>query len=277
MKINVKEIILEVKEEVVQNRVVDGAAVISYYATLATFPALITLIALLTILPIDGLEDFIFNIINQSVPGDTGNLIKKVIGEVLSTKQTAVASFGFLGSLWAASSGMVAVIDQLNFAYNIKETRSYVNKRFLAIVLTVFYMLMMIMASVAILTGSRLLEYSGVHELVFLSRDSIVLDLIRYVLVYSILLLSFASIYYLAPNSKQKFKYVTPGSLIGTTVIIITTLGFDYYVSNITDYNKTYGSLGGVMAYMLWIYISGFVLLLSAEINGSMKKHQVFE
>jgi membrane protein len=261
-----ESLVLKVQED----RTPDGAAVLAYYLTLATFPAITTLIATLPFLPIDGLQDFLLQLVYNSAPGNTGEYIANIIHEVLSNKKPALLSIGVLGTLWAASSGMVAVIVQLNLAYNVKKERSFLKRRLVAIGLTFFYVLTLMVIGAIVILGQEAITWLGFAAEGSLLEKNLTL-IFRYFLAYSLLLFAFASIYYLAPNSRQKFKYITPGTFIGASFIILATMSFNYYIKNHADYSKTYGSLGGVVVYMVWIYIAGFVLLFSAQINEILK------
>ena len=257
--------------EVQNDRVTEGSAALAFYITLATFPALISLIAIVPYLPIPGIEDFIFSWIVSNLPGASGTLLMEVAKEVLAVQRPAILSTGFMAALWASSSGMVSVMNQLDIAYNVKKRRSFLSQRTTAVILTVLYITCVLAASILVIKSD------GISEIIDdLSHSGTIISysisIVRYFIAYTILLTGFASLYYLAPNCKPKFRFVTPGSLFGSSVLILTAIGFDYYISNFSSYDRTYGSIGGIIIYMLWLYMGSFVMLLGAEINGVYEK-----
>lgn len=254
-------------KEIQNDRVSEGSAALAYYLTLASFPALISIIALIAYLPTESLDKFIFDAIRSNVPGSAGDFFMKTAKEVLDAHRPALLSGGFVAALWASSSGMCSVMNQLNVAYDLKESRGLILQRLVAIGLTLIYV-------VCLLTGSFLAVKSrGLFSILDLWSESYLLfsyaiTAVRYLIAYSILLASLASLYYLAPNTKLPFRFITPGSLVGATLIIVAALSFDYYISNFGSYNKTYGSIGGIIVFMVWVYIASFVILVGAEINA---------
>jgi membrane protein len=96
---------------------------------------------------------------------------------------------------------------------------------------------------------------------------------LRWVIIAAALLLAFSLIYYLAPNTEQRFKWVTPGSVLGVTALVLVSLGFRLYVQNFGAYDATYGSIGAVIILMLWLYAAGLVLLIGSEVNVVFEKH----
>ena len=254
-------------KEISEDRVNEGAAALAYYITLATFPALITVIALVPYFPIEGLEATLIQMINNNLPGNTGRILSEILKEVIDLNKPALFSTGFIAAIWATSSGMGSIINQLNVAYDIKEDRGIVKNRIAAIILTFGYMVTVVLATMLIIKSRGL--SSALDEL---SDSSFFINYmvsaVRYFIAYLVLLAGFASLYYFAPNSKLPFRFITPGSLFGSTVLILAAVGFDYYISNFANYDKTYGSIGGIVVYMVWLYIGSFVLLVGAEING---------
>ena len=248
--------------EISRDHVSQGAASLAFYFTLATFPALITVLSLVPYLPVEDLQDTIRNIIYSRFPASTGDFIFGIANDVIANKQPTLLSVAFLGTIWAASSGMIAVIKQLNIAFGISESRGLIRQR-----LTAIFTVLVIASAVVIMLG-REISSSLVGQFQLGGALGYALGFLQYVLAFSLLLFAYAFVYYVAPNAQQKFKYLSPGALVGCVLIILMTVGFDFYVENFGNYNKTYGSIGGMIVYMLWLYINGFVLLLGAEVNN---------
>ncbi len=248
-------------------RMAESAAALAYYLTLATFPALISLVAILAYLPIPGLENNIVNTISSTVPGNSGEVLINILKEVISEKKPSILSFGFLAALWFSSSGMEALINQLNHSFKVKEVRSFARRRLVAIGLTLIYVFALILVTVVTVLGKKLNFF--VHDLFgFSYMAKTTFFLIKYVIGFSFLLLLFSSVYYLAPSQKQEFKFISIGSCFSSIALVLAAIGFNFYISNLASYNQIYGSIGGVIIYMLWLYITGFILLFGAEINA---------
>ena len=254
-------------EEIQDDQVATGGAALAFYLTLAILPALISCIALLAYLPVQGIEDLIFSNIERYMPGEIGSLLSEVLNEAITNKKPGLVSSGFIGALWATSSGMGATVNQINVVYDVSNKRSIFKHRLVAISMTIVYLALVVLASTIIILAQNS-EYSLLKILPDSSTLSFFEDLLSYLAAYAILLFSFGSMYYFAPNAKLKFKFITPGSFAGATILILAAIGFDYYISNFASYDKTYGSIAGFIILMLWLYVTGFVLLLGAEINS---------
>lgn len=254
--------------KIMDNRIDESAAALAFYLTLATFPALIALIAILAYMPLFDLEKQIVQIISENIPGNAGVYIINTIQEVLREKKPTLLSFGFITALWLASSGMTSVINQLSYSFRSTNRRGFFHQRGVAIGLTLIYVLVLVFLSIFILLGRRLnffiLDYFGLGD--FAKTTFYIL---KYVIGFVFLIFSFSTIYYLAPWQKQRFRFASLGSLLGALTLVFATVGFNFYITNFANYNQIYGSLGGIIIYMFWLYISGYILLLGAEINSA--------
>ena len=254
-------------EEIQSDRVTSGAAALGFYLTLAILPALISCIALFAYLPVEGAREFVFTNIQNYLPGDIGSTLIKVLKEATKERSPGILSTGFIGALWATSSGMSATINQLNVVYDVENNRSLILDRLISVGTTILYLVLVIIGSTLIVFAQNS-EYSLLKILTDNSKLGFFEDLLSYIASYVVLLFSFGLMYYIAPNTKLKFRFITPGSFAGSTILIIAALGFDYYLSNFASYDQLYGGIAGFIILMLWLYISGFVLLLGAEINS---------
>lgn len=145
--------------EIQDDQVATGGAALAFYLTLAILPALISCIALLAYMPIEGIEELIFANIKRYMPGEIGLLLREVLNEAISNKKPGLISTGFVGALWATSSGMGATINQLNVVYDISEQRSLFKHRLLSIGMTIVYLMAVIIAS-SIIVVAQNSEYS---------------------------------------------------------------------------------------------------------------------
>jgi membrane protein len=267
-----KQFVTELKQEVSDDNVFNGAAALGYYLTMAIFPALILMMTILPYLPIAQVDKAIMDMLGQALPKEAYDMVAGVLNEVTSQKRGGLLSFGILATLWAASAGMYAIMQQLNITYDVKEERSFIKARGTAILLSIMFGLLVIGAFSLIVLGGVIQDWLG-SRFGFSGWLLGFFAVFRWVLIVAALLLGFALIYKYAPNVEQKFKFVSPGSIIGVVLLIIASLGFAFYTRNFADYSATYGSIGAFIILMLWLYIAGLVILLGSEVNSLVEHH----
>jgi membrane protein len=267
-----KDFFRDLKREMGEDQVSNGAAALAHFLMLAIFPAMIFLLSLLPFLPIEHLQDAIMDLLRQMLPGDAANAFVGAVQEVATQKSTSLLSFGALLTLWAASSGMQAVMEQLNLTYDVQGSRSYVKKRGLAMLLTIGFGGLVIVAFGMVVLGGQLQEWM-IANLSISGPVVIFFAIARWVIIGGALALAFALLYYFGPDVEQDFHYVTPGSLIAVLLLIAASLGFKAYVDHFGNYAATYGSIGAVIVLMLWLYITGFVILIGSEINALIEHY----
>jgi len=262
----------DLKNEIRDDNVPNGAAALAYYLVLSIFPGMIILLALLPYLPIPNLDQEIMKLLGQALPGQASQMFSGVVKQVTSQRSGGLLSFGILAALWAASNGMYAIMQQLNISYDVKEGRPFWKARGIAIALTFIFGGLMVIGLGLTIFGGELKELVG-----SLLGTGAVLDAFfqafRWAAILGAILLNFSLIYYLGPDVKQKFKFITPGSVLGTVLLVAASLGFKVYVDNFGKYSATYGSIGAVIVLMLWLYIAGLVLLLGSEINSLIEHY----
>lgn len=241
------------------------AAQMAYFFLLALFPLMIFMVTLLGYLPIDPNE--VFNIIKDFAPSDSLSLIQDTLQEVTSNQNGGLLSVGILGTIWSASNAMNAVIKGLNYAYDVKETRAFYVARGLSILLTFAFIfiiaVMLILQVFGEQIGELAFEFFGMGD-----EFLVVWTWIRFLLPPVVLFLVFVGLYYLAPSLKVKYVTVLPGAIFATVGWIVVSLGFSFYVNNFGNYSATYGSIGGVIILMIWLYLSAMIILIGGEVNA---------
>lgn len=264
--ISIKQFLLDLNQEIGKDKVFNGAAALGFYMTLAIFPAIILLMTIIPYLPIDRVDEAIMDLLGQALPSEASEMVESVVIEVTGEQRGGLLSFSLLGTLWAISTGMYGIMQQLNITYNVKEGRSFVRGRATALILSLFFGLLVIGAFSLIVLGGLIEDWIG-NLLGATGALLIFFAVFRWVVIVFAMLLGFAIIYCFAPNVEQKFRFITPGSVISSALLIIVSLGFAVYTANFADYNATYGSIGAVIVLMLWLYITGLVILVGSEIN----------
>jgi membrane protein len=205
------------------------------------------------------------------MPASAGELVKKTIEELSASAGAGKISFGLLATVWAASNGMGAISGTLNAAYNVKESRPFWKTRLVAIGLTTALALLIVTALALLLYGFEIADaiavWAGLGG-VF----TITWKIVQWPIILFFILLGFNLIYYFAPDLKhQKWKWVTPGAIIGVALWLLVSFGFKTYLKYFNSYSATYGSLGAMIIMMLWFYFTGLAILVGGEVNSEIE------
>ncbi|MCI5071542.1 YihY/virulence factor BrkB family protein [bacterium] len=259
-------------KEIQKSDIAKSAAALSYYLTLSVFPAFIFLLSLFAFLDFSNLQNTAIHSIQTLLPGDAKVMFESFIQELTHNGGIAVLSFGFIVATWSASNGLAAVIAQLNEAYKVKEARNFIKTRLTSFFLMAVFVVMLLTTFSIITVSENVWSYLQQHFTVswlFL----LLLLLIKWLFVFLIICTAFALIYYYGPNVQQKFRFITPGSVLGSLLTIVVTLALNFYLIHFNSFGKIYGSIGGFIVFMLWLNACGFVLLLGAELNASLEHY----
>jgi membrane protein len=263
--LTLKELVKRTWRECNEDNVFGGAAELAYYFMLALFPMLIFLTSLIGFLP--DAQAAIFNALSKVVPPEAWKMVNETLTDVITNSSSGLLSFGILGTIWAASSGVASVMGTLNVAYGAKEERSFVKTRLTSIGLTIALALLVMGGGVLIMSARTLSDSLGLG-----SVFEIVSTVVGYLIAIALLFIGVGLLYFFGPNVKQKWRWVTPGALFAVIAIIMGSLIFSGYLKVGPKYSATYGSLGAVIILMLWLYLIGLVLLIGGEINSEVEK-----
>lgn len=265
----VKRVIVGTVNDINLNHVLSFAAALSYYFVMAFFPALIALAALLAYLPIPHLFDTIVGTLARVVPAQSMGLIRKIVADVISPNRGALLSFGLIGTLWTCSSGFAAMIEALNVAYDVPETRPFWKTRLLAIELIFAVGTLVTLAFTFMILGPQFGEFLA-NRLGAARVWTVIWPILRYALAITFIVIAIEGLYYMAPNLKQRFVHILPGAVVAVIGWILLSDGLSVYFHRFAHLNKTYGVLGGGIGLLIWLYWSGFLILLGAELNSEI-------
>jgi membrane protein len=264
--------ILKAFNDVDQHHLLAFAGSLAYYFFMSLIPFLIFLASLLHYIPIAGLFDEIMRGLSYMLPAESMTMVSKVLNDLLNTAGKGFLSFGIIGTIWSASGGFSAMIEALNVAYDVQEGRPFWKTRSLAVLLTVMVGALVTVLLFAMIFGphwggvlAAKLGLSPVFTAAWLY--------FRFVLAAACALLSVEVIYYLAPNVEQhRFLQTVPGSVIAVILWVGASYLLGFYLEHFAQLSKSYGTLGAVVALLLWFYVSSAAILIGAEVNAELAK-----
>lgn len=243
------------------------AAQLTYYFILALFPFLIFLVTLLSYTPITG--EKAMNTFSQILPPLAFNTILDVVNEVTASPRETFLSFGMIAALWVSSNGMNAVIRGINKAYDQKETRPFWKVRIVSVVAIIILALTIIFSLTLLIFG----EIAGrelSHYVGFPNLFRGVWTIVRFLIPIILMLAVFSLLYMLAPNKRLSLREVLPGSVFAAMSWISISIVFSIYINNFANFSKMYGSIGGIIALLVWLYWIGIIIILGGELNASL-------
>ena len=256
----------------------DWAAALTYYGVLSIFPALIALVSVLGLIGHSATQPLIDNL-NTLAPGPARQIFTSAITNLQKSQGTSGVLFfvGIAVAIWSASGYIGAFMRASNAIYEVEEERSFLIKRPLQLLLTVVLLVMVAVSAFAVVVTGGLATQVG--KLLGIGGTAVtVWDIAKWPVVLLMVSLMFSILYWAAPNVKQPgFRWLTPGGLLAVFVWIVASAAFALYVANFSSYNKTYGALGGVIAFLVWLWISNLALLLGAELNAELERGRALE
>lgn len=269
LPISFRELVSRTWREINEDNCFGLAAQLAFYFALALFPALIFVVALASYFPKSVMND-VLAALAPIAPREVVTLIRTQLDAILAAEQGGLLTLGVLGAVWSSSGALTAIIDALNRAYDIDESRPWWKVQVIATLLTLGLALFILVAFTLVIAGpeiaNKVAAWFGLSQ-VF----ALVWTVVQWPIVFVMVGLAVAMTYYVAPDAEQEWIFLTPGSLFATLLWLIASLGFRFYVQNVSDYTATYGALGGAVVLLLWLYVSGLVLLVGGELNAEIE------
>ncbi len=247
----------------------NNAAALSFFFLLSLSPLLIFLVSLMALLPVQHLDSHILEAVSQIVPVDAMKVVGRLLVSVFESNRRLL-SLGILGAIWAGSTGFYAMIVALNSAYLAKEGRPLWKRQIVAIGLTMVVGAMLIASLFLLLLGARI----GSWLAALLGMDSALAatwPYIRWLVVVGFTSLSVEMLYLIAPNVKQRFMAQLPGVAVAVVLWLASSFGLGLYLRSFAEFTAIYGTLGAMIALMLWFYFSSLAILIGAEVNAQLQ------
>jgi membrane protein len=260
-------------EGVQRKHTLQMAAGLSYYFVMSLFPLLIVFAATVASLPVPNLFDQALGLASRFMPHESMGLIKAVLRQVITPHRGKFMSFGIVGTIWAASGGFSSMMEALNVAYDVPESRPFWKTRPLAIGLTFLIGILLVIALALMLVGPNF----GAWLAAKVGLGSIfvaVWPYLRWSIAVAFAVLAIELIYFLAPNVRQRFRRTLPGAALAVACWLLLSWALGIYFQHFTNLNKTYGTLAAAIALMVWLYWTAFAILLGGEINADLLHEQ---
>jgi len=246
------------------------AAQLAYYFFFALFPTLLFLVAVASYFPVTTLIDDMFRTLGGFMPPEALRLITDQITKISGSKDSGLMTLGMLLAVSSSSAAMTAIIDTLNRAYGIEDGRPWWRVRLTAIALTIGVALFILVSFALTIVGPTMATHLAAAWHLGPAFEW-AWKILQWPAIFVMVSAGVALIYYFAPDAEQDWVWLTPGSILATTLWLVSSLAFKYYVANWGNYTETYGLIGAVMILLLWFYISGLVILIGAEMNAEIE------
>ena len=271
--LSIRELVKGIWQSVNDNYLLDRASALAFSFILALFPLLLFLLSLMGVFAshASALQTNLMQYLMQALPPAAFQVVSHTLTEVTRNTGGGKITFGIVLTLWFASGGMSSMISALDGAYEIRERRSWLKVRLIALALTMAITVLIISALVVVLAGSYLANVIGAY--LGSSGAAIAAWKIGGIAVaLAFVAISFSLIYYFGPDlEEQHWYWITPGSIVGVLLWVAASFGFRLYLDFFNNYSKTYGSLGAAMILLMWLYITGLALLVGGEINAQIE------
>jgi membrane protein len=258
-------------QEVTRDRVLLVAAGITFYGLLALFPALTALVSIAAFFidptrVVNHLQSF-SNILPEGALGIIGGQMERIIGQPKNTLSLAFL-MGLAVALWSANRGVKAIFDGLNVVYDEREDRSFLRLTLVSFLFTLGAIATIILALGAIVVVPVILAFIGLEGI-----TGMLVDLGRWPVLFALIVIGIGLLYRFGPSRRPpRWRWISAGSLLAALLWVVASILFSWYVANFNSYNEIYGSLGAVIAFMVWMWISVTIVLLGAELNAILER-----
>ncbi len=259
-------------QQINEDRVTTEAAAVTFYVLLALFPALAALVSIYGLVADPKTISDHVNAISGFVPGGGMQVINDQLNSLISNSNKTLGFGAFVGlavALWSANGAMKSLFDALNVVYGEKEKRGYIRRTLISLAFTICGLVFVVLIMIGVVALPAILNAVGLQ-----GTSAMLLRILRWPVLFILLSIALAAIYRYGPSRREpRWRWVSWGGVAATLLWLVASWAFSFYVDHFGSYNKTYGSLGAVIGFMTWIWISSIVVLAGAELNAEME-HQ---
>jgi len=253
----------------VEGALTTRASALAFNFFLALFPSIIVIFTLIPFVPIEGFQEQLFTSISDILPPHTFEATKSILDDIINHQHGSLLSLTFILTFYFSTNGVNTMITCFNATYHLKDKRSWIQLKVLSIVLT-FVLALLFILTIAL----QIFSFEFLHSLIdeqYLELYGIeLINYSKWLIFVLLLFVSISMLYYYGPADKSGWRFLSAGSITATTLSVITSLGFSYYVNNFAQYNQLYGSIGTLLVILLWMYFNSIILLLGFELNASI-------
>ncbi len=247
------------------------AASVSYSFFMAIFPGILVFFTLIPFVPIDNFQDLLLNLLQEFIPEQTWGTVKSTLEDIITRPRKGLLSLSFVMAIYFSTNGISSLIDGFNSTAHAIQKRSWLKQRLISFILLFLLSGLIIISIATLTTGSIVINY--LYDKQIINDDFTYALLIAAKWLISILLIftSISFIYFYGPAKSEKFRFISPGGILTTFLIILSTLLFNYYIDHFSSYNALYGSIGTLLIFLFWLYFNATILLIGFELNASIK------
>ena len=252
------------------NAITDRAAQLAYYFVFALFPFLFFIVTLTAYLPLQNAARDLLSRLDAVMPEQAMSIVRGQFDKLLTVQRPRLLTVSLVLAIWSASRGVDAIRTSLNLAYDVKESRPFWKTQAMAIVITVLGAVVVLVSVTGIALGGKAGEWLATRAGVA-QEYAVVWAWSRWPITMLLIMFVAALLYYFLPDVKQEWRFITPGSVLGTALWLFATWGFTQYAEHFGKYDATYGSIGGVIVLLTWLYLTGLIFILGGEVNAILE------
>lgn len=259
-----------------QVNLIDRAAAVAFYVFLALFPTILFLFTLIPYFPLQGITANVLEALQTILPPGTYESVASTINEIMSIEHGGLMSVGLLLAFYFSTSAVTSFFRGFNMGDKEYGQLSFIKLQLYSIIIMLMFVALLILSIVLITLGQKLLPilFTKIH--LYKGITVFLINLVRWLIIIFALIVAMSLLYHFGNPHSKKFKLFTPGSLLFTGLFIVGTMLFNFYISNISTYNLLYGSIGGLIIFVIWIYFNCILILIGYELNKSITKAQTF-
>ncbi|MVZ61321.1 YihY/virulence factor BrkB family protein [Sphingobacterium humi] len=258
-------------QEIARESILNKASSLAYNFMLAIFPGIIFLFTLIPYIPVANFQEQLMDLIQLALPNNAYEVLENTLKDIIIRQNGGLLSVGFILCTFFATNGMTTLMMTFNKSSLAKESRTWFQRRFVALLLS-FSIVLALAIGIFLYTGSNvLINYLKTHIDYDLSWFwSFLIKTAQWIILFSIYFFTVSLIYKFGPTSSRRWKLFTPGASLATLLAMLSFSLFTFYINNFGAYNKLYGSIGTLIVVMIWMYMNALILIIGYELNASI-------
>ena len=260
-----------------QVNLIDRAAAVAFFVFLALFPSILFLFTLIPYFPLQGVTANVLEALHAILPPGTYESVSSTINQIMSIEHGGLMSIGLLLAFYFSTSAISSFFRGFNMGDKEFGQIPFLKLQLYSILVMIMFVLLLLISIVLITLGQRLLPMLFVKMHFYSGFTVFMINMLRWLIVIFALIVAMSLLYHFGNPRSRKFKLFTPGSILFAALFIVGTMLFNFYISNISAYNLLYGSIGGLIIFVIWIFFNCILILIGYELNKSITKACVFK